>query len=287
MVGGIAEGSRCAVGVDAFPAGRHRSGRGGGGGRGGAPDVEVLDIGQRVDGDTFRAEAEEHGRAGLVAAVGLDEKVVRGVALQAAEHQRVLRDGLVVAVFQVVGVERAGRAEGIEPGGLVAAGRPGDGRAVGRDAGGVDVLHMQTARNVIDVDVIHIHVGVRPFRDAEGDVAAAAGVSRGEELALFPRVGRRWGEAAEQLEGGEVRRVAHHTDFDVVAGRGLSGLERDLQAVHLHVVGETRGGGIAVVGRGSVEVERVRSADGLGTRHIRIAAAVVRAAAPAVHEAGV
>ena len=141
---------------------------------------------------------------------------------------------------------------------------------------------MRTSRDVVDHDVVDVHVTGDLIRDGENDVAPVAHVVAGVDVEILPRVVGCGRELADGGEGVEILGVGHHAHLDLVAGRSLVGVETDLDVVHLHVVGNARRGQVGVVGAGAVEIDGIGAGMVLGRGGVGVGGgAVVGIAGPA------
>ena len=126
-------------------------------------------------------------------------------------------------------------------------------------------------RNIVE---IHIVAAGATTVDEDGDVTRARSI-RQRIIKGIPVGGCIGGERLQQLEGGEVGRIGHHTHFDStgIGGAGFLGPERNLERIDAVLeLGEAdpAGGGGAI----AIEVQRTGTGVSIGGAGIRIAIGV-------------
>ena len=246
--------------------------------------IEVLRVGQQVNGQAVRGDGNETPMALATARTGgAHIEVIRRVGLQAV-------DGRGVGVGHIDGgrlqIHRAGQAVGIFPLRLVAAGRPADGDLVNQGVLHGKVFRVGTSGHIIHEEIVEIDVRAAPLRDAEGHITTVAGIVGRGELVSLPRIGNRHREGLQRHEGAVIVRVGHHTRLDAVTGGSGVKADTHFQAVKRHGIAETRKGSVGIIRGGTIEIERTGAGRGIRGGDVRILRGIVGATEPAVNVCG-
>ena len=171
------------------------------------------------------------GAGVLVRADGADAEGIAHIGSHAGEHSGILGDSHHVV------------ATGDFPFGLVAGGCPGNGDGVARHGGGVHIVHMRAWGDVVDGDVVEIHVGIvgdaTLDRVGKGYVAGRAFVVGHDHVVHHPAVAIDRHKLVKHGEGAEVVGVGHHTHLQFGVGIAAAALIEP-EAHHQTVDGGTQ-----------------------------------------------
>ena len=82
----------------------------------------------------------------------------------------------------------------------------------------MNVLHVHAGRNIVDMDVVNVHVRRYVLRRTESHITSITRVRVGFNLNHLPRGCGAGRNGSNGLEGADIRRVAHDTHFKEISG---------------------------------------------------------------------